>query len=1253
MRLQWNDDRGRAHQWDSWKDALCSCYEAVKFIPANSMDVRVSFRTMPGKHQARKVDRHRGCEWVVPESMEVISLRSPERCPQGVQEGIDAVFELRGPLLHCYLSRARNLRNEGILAAWEFWPSCPLQSLPLPSTLEHADEAAPWPGPRSSEGSQVLQVTHAMARLRAAAQAMLRVRQRTCEALRKLDKQLSKQWYRVNSTNSVSAGLAVASFATLFTVPPMGVALGIGSAAMGASAIGGDMVGDHNCGDQFAHAVQQDSYEQLGFEAVESELENVLELALSAVQVALVSGTQNGRAMALGGQTASLAVLAVKGGVRAGRAVALTRAGQGISAAGKVLGGVGAGLAVGVAVHGWSTLKPNQKMVRDKLEEVQRSTGYLTGLAQQVTGALQCPICLSPLDDEGGSIRRCDQFHCFHGDCVRELRSDGDSNACPLCPKTAGGRKLSAIGNSADRLRALLWVSGVRDCSMGLESVTPHVLSQARNLKVSLHTSCRQGVAKQAIIEIVRGPSSLRCREPDSQSQRCTTRGPSAWQLTETADAHEAWQEAAEAAGSLEEVAEPVLDELLARDVGMPLKYRHAYWPRWLRVSERRSQEDARGTSFKTSVAKVLSEDVRWTIEADIPRTRSELVPNDSRDVLRRVLLALAAYNHAVGYAQGMNQLAAIMLKLGFDDEATFWMLVEVLENIVPGCHAQDLHGLFRDIAVADVLVQTFLPAHAAVMSAAGVQLLWLTADYFVTLGAKFYALPLIVRLWDLCFLHGPRALFCGLLAQLELHFPADLKECNTMDAEELIGAYRCSSERADPEVFASRTLSFLHHRQGGVSTDLVNGLRSTLAQQRVTLESLPPQVLLQGRELMAWFGMRPEQGLRRALGQGEEEDEEEEQEEEGAQEAALALLQGPTPLLGTIGLSPSEGSRGAAAELSEDAASHEAWHDAVEAAGSLEAVTQPVLEKLLTGGLGMPLKYRLICWPLWLNVAELKEEDPNGFAALAASALPACAQRRLERDAFLTPACLAPPVQHIALRRVSTALLTRNPRAGRALGMLGRVAAVFLKLGFEEEAAFWMCVSISDLLAPGYHVRDLYGVLRDIAVAEILVQTFLPAYATSLSAAGIPLSWISADYFLTLGTKDTAFPLVVRLWDLCILHGPRALFCGLLARLELFFPMAARSQGSDATDLLRAYHEASLHGDPEVFASRLLGFLHERQGGVSAELVAGLRSALVQRETEPPNTDDGASPTPAASPLLPSVCSEDYAGNTCNDKYF
>lgn len=767
----------------------------------------------------QKVDRRCKCKWS--QGDEVIWLRHGERaCP----EAIDAVFEVRGPLARCYVWRAWNFQNGGVPEDWEAWPNMALTSFPLPpKTLLMADEVA-WR--RANEKpDRAAEVAHAMARLRASAGAMMSVRLRTRAVLEELNAGLTKQWYRVNSTNTVAAGLAVASLATMVPMPPVGVALGLGSAAAGVGATTGDVVADRFRGSKIARTVQEDLYEQLGFEAVESELQMALQSA--AASLPGNGGTRGGRALARGAafgtQTVTVAVEVLRQGGRAGRLVGLSQVG---TLTGKVLGGVGAGLAVGVAVHGWSTLKPNQKVVQEKIKEVERSIDYLSTLLDRVSGALQCPICdeLLHQSEDHRPIWRCRQFHCFHEHCMP--LGDDKGRVCPLCPREQQ-EELSSVTNSRDQLVALLWRWGIRDYALGLESLAPQVLAQGRSLVQSLAARARELQPSHGDRESL----ASRLVHDMAMAKDSLLSGRELSELPEDADTHAAWQDALEDVESLDAVDPQVFEELIICVAGIPIKYRHKLWPRWLRVKDRRSQAAQQGLCYETLALATLSEEVLAVVEADIPRTREGLLIAGQHDSLRRLLIALAAYNPVIGYAQGMNQIAAVFLKLGFEEDDSFWMLVAVLEDFLPGCHATDLHGLFRDTAVAEVLMQTLLPRHAAVIEATGVQLLWLAIDFFLTLSVKGVPLAHALRFWDLCFLYGPRAIFCGFLAYLEVCFPTT--HHREADAEEMLCEYRTALHGGDSQTLIVSMSEFLHRRNGGVSEQLVEGLRATLGNER------------------------------------------------------------------------------------------------------------------------------------------------------------------------------------------------------------------------------------------------------------------------------------------------------------------------------------------------------------------------------------------------------------------------------------
>jgi len=1175
MELCWTDRLGQEQSWDSWTDALCGWYAAMRLLPWDSTNIRVLFKSHPGGHKLKAVDRRNHSTWKSED--EVILLR------HDLERGVDAHFCIRGPLMRCYVWRAWNARNGGCPEDWEHWPDCPIQPPQAPNTIQAADRVAPWTFSRIEQDATVV-LANAMVRLRTASEYMLAVRKHTHEELQLMNKNMQKQWLGVNSTNTVAAGLAVGSFATVFFVPPVGIALGAAGVAVGVSATGGDIGADSRRSSRIATAFQEDFYEQLGFETIEAELRVALE---SATTVSELDLNRIGSSVAVGFQTAKIAEVALTTASRFSRSVTLARAPlSGVSVAGAIVGGVGAGLAVGVAIHGWATKKPNHKMVKERLVAVKRSIDYLSLMVQQVDGAMDCPVCNERLDFTSsgmGSLVRCQNYHCFHTDCVR----DGDArraSTCPLCPRDTGGR-LRALCTTVDQLRALLWQSGIRPRSLGLDFVAPHLVAQAREF-VKEKASISRNLSQNSLLELI---SDQAC-----EVRFRTKRNKAMSMLSEDGATHELWQEAIEEAGSLSDIEETQLEQLLAK--GMPLKYRFACWPRWLRVADRRATVEASGRTYGSLSSTDLPEEVRRTIDADILRTPELFLLVGQEETMRKVLTAVAAYNTDVGYSQGMAHIATVFLKLGFEAEDAFWMLLTIFGELVPDCHAQDLHGLFRDTAVADVLLNTFAPSVAGALSSTN-QLLWLATEYFLALGTKRMPLAVVVRLWDLCFLHGPRAIFAGFLASLQLYFPSG---DGTLELDSMMAFYSEALMASDPEAFCNMVLDLLHERQGGVSAGLVLALRAMLGQEGVRLETLPPNALSQGRDFVASL-VSSTKGLRGL-----------------SHDDILDMLAPEAPEV-------SDGEDGPVARtgdcrpsdtlLLEEPGAHESWLDAVGNAGSLDAVPRHVVEGLLASH-GMPLKYRHALWPAWLRVDEQKTAVPDGSYDLwAATELrDLIGQRVLEEIAKVGSRPLG--TKHTtALSRILVALAAEGSPTCGDVQCAGDIAAVFLELGFEEECVFWMLVGVLVNLVQECHSSDLAGLWRDTAVAGVLVQTFLPSHtAAAYSGDGRLLLRLCGEYFLALLARRGPLSSVVRLWDLLFFHGPCALFAGFLCHVELFLPSDSTMglDGTpDSTAMLSAYRSACSDGDAHVIATRLLDFLHERQGGVSEELVQGLRAVF------------------------------------------
>merc|ERR1740139_499724 len=129
----------------------------------------------------------------------------------------------------------------------------------------------------------------------------------------------------------------------------------------------------------------------------------------------------------------------------------------------------------------------------------------------------------------------------------------------------------------------------------------------------------------------------------------------------------------------------------------MPLKHRQALWREEWCAAACEADVDALQTPLPADVAK--------TIEADICRTQPQWLSEEHQTTLRRVLRAYAASHPDVGYCQGMNNIAAVFILLGFDETLTLNGFSTLLQSCCPGYHDWDLGGFLLDVQVLDRLL--------------------------------------------------------------------------------------------------------------------------------------------------------------------------------------------------------------------------------------------------------------------------------------------------------------------------------------------------------------------------------------------------------------------------------------------------------------------------------------------------------------------------------------------------------------------
>ncbi|XP_031714780.1 TBC1 domain family member 30 isoform X1 [Anarrhichthys ocellatus] len=166
------------------------------------------------------------------------------------------------------------------------------------------------------------------------------------------------------------------------------------------------------------------------------------------------------------------------------------------------------------------------------------------------------------------------------------------------------------------------------------------------------------------------------------------------------------------------------------------------------------------------------------------------------RVVLKRVLLAYARWNKSVGYCQGFNVLAALILEVteGHESDA-LKVMIYLIDKVLPESYfANNLRALSVDMAVFRDLLRLKLPRlsqhlqhlqKAANREAGGSYEPPLTnvftMQWFLTMFATCLPAPTVLKIWDSVFFEGSEVLFRVALAIWE-RLGERIEYCHTTD---------------------------------------------------------------------------------------------------------------------------------------------------------------------------------------------------------------------------------------------------------------------------------------------------------------------------------------------------------------------------------------------------------------------------------------------------------------------------------------
>jgi sulfur transfer complex TusBCD TusB component (DsrH family) len=163
--------------------------------------------------------------------------------------------------------------------------------------------------------------------------------------------------------------------------------------------------------------------------------------------------------------------------------------------------------------------------------------------------------------------------------------------------------------------------------------------------------------------------------------------------------------------------------------------------------------------------------DAKAQVEKDLPRTfpAHSLLDGVGRDALRRVLLAYAKHNPSVGYCQGLNFLAGLLLLL-MPEESAFYVLGTIVEEILPGYFVtKQMLAPSVDQKVLRILCEKKFPTLMETLDKFNMPLSAITLNWFLCIFVNRLPWETALRVWDvLLFRRDRTVLFQATLALLE-----------------------------------------------------------------------------------------------------------------------------------------------------------------------------------------------------------------------------------------------------------------------------------------------------------------------------------------------------------------------------------------------------------------------------------------------------------------------------------------------------
>lgn len=187
---------------------------------------------------------------------------------------------------------------------------------------------------------------------------------------------------------------------------------------------------------------------------------------------------------------------------------------------------------------------------------------------------------------------------------------------------------------------------------------------------------------------------------------------------------------------------------------GVPLQYRKQVW---FKTSGAWAAQQAEPTLYADLLRLNHDSEIADAIRIDLPRTfPNNIFFGTVQHQLFNILIAFSHYDPRVGYCQGLNYIAGLLLLVCKDEEVTFWLLKHLLQEVTPDYHIKTMSGLIKDIGVMAQLIKTHIPdVYDHVQNRIGLSWTVILTKWLICVFAEVLPTETVLRIWDCIFSEG------------------------------------------------------------------------------------------------------------------------------------------------------------------------------------------------------------------------------------------------------------------------------------------------------------------------------------------------------------------------------------------------------------------------------------------------------------------------------------------------------------------